>query len=357
MGKLLYLTSPVFQCCIDRSNGYLVSKGFVSMLPSIIGGSTDSVSEGIEEFEASQTSTMALEVALATLWIHWGLTPSTVIGHSLGEYAALVIAEVLSLEAALFLVASRARLTWRGCVPGATGMLAVRLGENQINTVLKSGSYSDLSVACVNSDRACVVSGPLSQLHALTRELSNTGSKARLLDVPYGYHSQAMDPVLDDLTQLARTVPLSAPKVSVGSTVLARLVPAGDTSTFDATYFSSHFRQPVLFAPTIDTLCKDPSFSQIGACLEMGPQASCLLMIQTCTSAPTEAVLLPSLSKESNSTLTTSLSQLYRTSSPLNWCNVFAELSSATSADLPPYLLERTKFWYNTRSLFLKCLR
>ncbi|KAG2066907.1 ketoacyl-synt-domain-containing protein [Suillus decipiens] len=344
MGKLLYSASPVFQRCIDRSNGYLVSKGFASILPSIIGGSTDSVSEGIEEFEASQTSTMALEVALATLWIHWGLTPSTVIGHSLGEYAALVIAEVLSLEAALFLVASRARLTWRGCVPGATGMLAVRLGENQINTVLKSGSYSDLSVACVNSDRACVVSGPLSQLHALTRELSNTGSKARLLDVPYGYHSQAMDPVLDDLTQLARTVPLSAPKVSVGSTVLARLVPAGDTSTFDATYFSSHFRQPVLFAPTIDTLCKDPSFSQIGAWIEMGPQASCLLMIRACASAPTEAVLLPSLSKESNSTLTSSLSQLYRTSSPLNWCNVFAELSSATSADLPPYLLERTKF-------------
>ncbi|KAG2359143.1 hypothetical protein BDR07DRAFT_1415802 [Suillus spraguei] len=347
MGKLLYSTSPVFQRCIDRSNGYLVSKGFASILPSIIGGTTDSVSGGIEQFEASQTSTMALEVALATLWIHWGLTPSTVVGHSLGEYAALVIAEVLSLEAALFLVASRARLTWRGCVPGATGMLAVRLGESQINTVLKSGSYSDLSVACVNSDRACVVSGPLSQLHALTRELSNTGSKARLLDVPYGYHSQAMDPVLDDLTQLARTVPLSAPKVSVGSTVLARLVPAGDTSTFDATYFSSHFRQPVLFAPTVDTLCKDPSFSQIGAWIEMGPQASCLLMVRACASAPTEAVLLPSLSKESNSTLTSSLA-------PLNWRNVFAELSPATCADLPPYPLERNKVWVPYKEPFFE---
>ncbi|KAG1901393.1 uncharacterized protein F5891DRAFT_1222928 [Suillus fuscotomentosus] len=345
MGKLLYSSSPVFQRCIDRCHRYLVSKGFAGILPSIIGGAADSGSDEMEEFEASQTSTMALEVALATVWIHWGLTPATVVGHSLGEYAALVIAEVLSLEAALFLVASRARLTWRGCVPGATGMLAVRLGEQQINTVLKSGSYPDLSVACVNSDRACVVSGALPQLQALTKELANTGSKARLLDVPYGYHSKAMDPVLDELTQLARTVPLSSPKVSVGSTVLGRLVPAGDSSTFDATYFSSHFRQPVLFAPTIDVLCKHPSLPKVDAWIEMGPQASCLLMIRACASAPTEAALLPSLSKNDNATLTSSLSQLYRTSAPLNWRNVFSELSPANCADLPPYPLERNKIW------------
>ncbi|KAG1779037.1 thiolase-like protein [Suillus placidus] len=354
MGKLLYSTSLVFQRCIDRCHRYLVSKGFAGILPSIIGEATDSGSDGIEEFEASQTSTMALEVALATLWIHWGLKPSTVVGHSLGEYAALVIVKVLSLEAALFLVASRARLTWHSCAPGATGMLAIRLGEHQINTVLKSGSYSGLTVACVNSDRACVVSGPLSQLHALTRELATTGSKARLLDVPYGYHSQAMDPVLDDLTQLARTIPLSSPKVPVGSTVLGRLVPAGDTSTFDATYFSS--RQPVRFAPTVDVLCKHPSLSQVDAWIEMGPQASCLLMIRACAAAPSEVALLPSLSKNDNATLASSLSQLYRTSAPLNWRNVFSELSPATCADLPLYPLERNKVWVPYKEPFYESL-
>ncbi|KAG2362781.1 hypothetical protein BDR07DRAFT_1609233 [Suillus spraguei] len=153
--------------------------------------------------------------------------------------------------------------------------------EDQINTMLKSGSYSDLC-------------------HMRQQELSNTGSKACLLDVLYGYHSQAMDPVLDDLTQLARTVPLSSPKVSVGSTVLARLVPAGDTSTFDATYFSSHFRQPV----TVDTLRKHPSVSQMGTWIEMGPQTSRLLIIRARVAATTSG-------EESNSILTSSLSQLY----------------------------------------------
>ncbi|KAG0708446.1 putative polyketide synthase [Suillus ampliporus] len=321
MGKLLYSTSPVFQRCVDRCHRYLASKGFVGILSSIIGDATDSGLNEMEEFEASQTATLALEFSLATLWMHWGLKPSTVIGHSLGEYAALVIADVLSLEAALFLVASRARLTWRSCALGVTGMLAIRLGEQEIKTVLKTASYSDVSIACVNSDCACVVSGPLSQLHALSRELAATGCKARLLDVPYGYHSQAMDPVLDDLTQLARTVPLSSPKVSVGSTVLGRLVHTGDTSAFDATYFSSHCRLPVRFAPTVGALCKDPSLSQVEAWIEMGPQSSCLLMIQDCSAAPSEAAALPSLSKhdKARSTLTASLSQLYRTSAPLNW--------------------------------------
>ncbi|KAG2123824.1 polyketide synthase [Suillus clintonianus] len=355
MGKLLYSSSPVFQRCIDRCHRYLVSKGFADILPSIIGGAMDSA-DGMEEFEASQTATFALEVALATLWIHWGLTPAVVVGHSLGEYAALVIAEVISLEAALFLVASRARLTWRSCASGTTGMLAIRLGEQQIKPILKNTSYADLSVACVNSDRACVVSGPLSQLEVLTGELAATGSKARLLDVPYGYHSQAMDPVLDDLTQLARTVPLGCPKVAVGSTVLGRLVPVGDSATFDATYFATHFRQPVLFAPTVDALCKHPSLPQIDAWIEMGPQASCLLMIKACASAPSEAALLPSLSKNDNGTLASSLSQLYRTSAPLNWRNVFEEVAPGTCADLPPYPLETHKIWVPYKEPFLPSL-
>ncbi|OJA19511.1 hypothetical protein AZE42_03211 [Rhizopogon vesiculosus] len=353
MGALLYATSTVFQRCIDRCHRYLVSKGFVSILPIILGDS-DSPDGGLdemEEFEASQTATLALEFSLATLWIHWGLTPSAVIGHSLGEYAALVVADVLSLEAALFLVASRARFTWRSCALGATGMLAIRLGEHEIKSILDTMSYPEISIACVNSDRASVVSGPLSQLHALSRELAAIGCKAVLLAVPYGYHSRAMDPVLDDLTQLARTVPLSSPKIPVGSTVLGQVVHAGDTSTFSATYFSSHCRLPVRFAPTVDALYKHPSLPQIEAWIEMGPQASCLSMMQDCSVAHSDAVLLPSSSKYNNawSTLTASLSQLYRTSAPVTWRNVYSELSPVTCTDLPPYPLESHKFWVQYR--------
>lgn len=226
-------------------------------------------------------------------------------------------------------------------------MLAIKLGEHEIRAVLETTSYSEVSIACVNSDHASVVSGPLSHLHALSRELAATQRKALLLNVPYGYHSRTMDPVLDDLTQLARTVPLSSPKIPVGSTVLGRVVHAGDTWSFNATYFSSHCSLPVLFAPTIDALCKHPSLTQIEAWIEMGPRAVCLSMMRDCSAVHNDAVLLPSLSQYDNaqSTLTASLSQLYRSSVAVTWRNVFSELSPVTCTDLPPYPLEGHKFW------------
>lgn len=81
MGALLYSTSTVFRRCIDRCHRYLVSKGFVSILPVIMGDRTDSGFDEVEEFEVSQTATLALEFSLAILWMHWGVTPSAVVGH------------------------------------------------------------------------------------------------------------------------------------------------------------------------------------------------------------------------------------------------------------------------------------
>ena len=227
-------------------------------------------------------------------------------------------------------------------------MLSIRLGEQEIRAIIETTSYSEISVACVNSDRGSVVSGPLSQLHDLSRKLAASRTKAVLLDVPFGYHSPAMDPVLGDLTLLARTVPLCPPKVPVGSTVLGRVVHAGDTRAFNASYFSSHCRLPVLFAPTIEALCKQHALTPIEAWIEMGPHALCLQMIRDCSAVHSDAVLLPSLSKNDHAwfTLTASLSRLYRTSATVNWRNVFSELSPVTCTDLPPYPLEGHKFWY-----------
>lgn len=81
MGKFLYSTSSVFRRSVDRCHRYLVSKGFVGILPIIMGDSTDGGLDEMEEFEASQTATLALEFSLAMLWMHWGLTPSAVVGH------------------------------------------------------------------------------------------------------------------------------------------------------------------------------------------------------------------------------------------------------------------------------------
>jgi len=81
MGALLYSTSTIFRRCIDRCHRYLVSKSFVGIIPIIMGDHSGSELDEMEGFEASQTATLALEFGLAALWMHWGVTPSAVVGH------------------------------------------------------------------------------------------------------------------------------------------------------------------------------------------------------------------------------------------------------------------------------------
>lgn len=141
------------------------------------------------------------------------------------------------------------------------------------------------SVVCVGLSRTNFISGfkiKVRQLRTshlqekLNKDYQNTYNSSLHLMAMDTQHVTVWDrpdvlqgflPFLDDLTRLAHTVPLSSPKVFVGSTVLGWLVPAGDTSTLDATYFCLHFRQPVLFTPTVDVLCRHLSHLT-GRCLD-----------------------------------------------------------------------------------------
>src|SRR5690606_6957202 len=93
-----------------------------------------------------------IEHALACWWMARGVNPRAMIGHSLGEYVAACIAGVFSLEDALRLVATRARLM-QAQPPGV--MLAVRLSETEATSLVGD----ELSLAAINAPRLCVLSG------------------------------------------------------------------------------------------------------------------------------------------------------------------------------------------------------
>ncbi|PBK84776.1 hypothetical protein ARMGADRAFT_1088226 [Armillaria gallica] len=107
MGSALYKTSALSKSAIDECEYFLRKNGFPGVLPIITLDGESSGLAPVEEFEANQAAIFAIEYGLAKLWISWGVTPTAVVGHSLGEYAAHVIAGVLSLESALTLVAHR----------------------------------------------------------------------------------------------------------------------------------------------------------------------------------------------------------------------------------------------------------
>ncbi|KAI0073585.1 ketoacyl-synt-domain-containing protein [Panus rudis PR-1116 ss-1] len=356
MGRDLYRRLASFREIIDGCHATLLRSGFPGILHlinphGILNNETDTDSISY------QSAVFALEYALASLWISWGVKPSVVVGHSLGEYAALVIAGVLELEHALVFVATRARLIAEQCLAHRTGMLAVRASSREIQATLESlvDFGGEISFACHNSPADCVVAGEISALGALKPKLEESRIRSVLLDVPFAYHTAAMVPVMNDLRKTTSNLPLSPPTLPILSTVYGRLVVPGDPAMFDGAYFAEHCVKPVLFKQAIADLLENSELGKVTTWIEIGPHPTILPVLRRCISSE-GSVCIPSLRRgeEDWQTLCASLSRLYCTATTVNWRKVYADLCpGACLVDLPWYPFAKTKFWVDYEDPYL----
>lgn len=145
---------------------------------------------------------------------------SVLTGLSLGEYAALALSGALSLEDTLRVVALRARLMAEQCIQNASGMLACRVSPAKMKMMMEDNSeFSKLCIACINSPDDCVVAGSTEQLSKLEKHCTEQYTRAKRLQVPLGFHSDAMDPIMRQLEELGHTVPWSEPILPIVSTL------------------------------------------------------------------------------------------------------------------------------------------
>ncbi|KAI0064076.1 ketoacyl-synt-domain-containing protein [Artomyces pyxidatus] len=349
MGATLYKTVPLVKEVVDECHSYLTAAGFPGVLQIIAPEGDKSGLSQLEEFEANQAAIFALEYALAKLWMSWGVTPELVVGHSLGEYAAQVIAGVLTMKGALTLIANRVRFMVQKCPVDTTGMIAVNLGASAVESILASSvDFAGTSVACYNSHSDCVVSGPLSQLKALKAHLdAEVHCKSMLLTVPFGYHSIAMHPLLDDLTLVAQHVTVRPPTIPIISNVSGDVVLPGDDTVFNAAYYARHCAEPVRFEKGISALSQHADVSQADAWIEIGPHTTTLPMLKAHPAIAKDTLLLGSIRKQTDpwSTLSTTLAQLYTSTIDVKWRGVFEHLHSVSCIPLPSYPWEKSKFW------------
>ncbi|KAF7977208.1 hypothetical protein HWV62_4469 [Athelia sp. TMB] len=346
MGALLYQSCPLFRLHIDECNRILAHANFADIL-CIITALSDVDTPGLSceaTLEAYQTSILAIEYSLAKLWMSWGITPVAVVGHSLGEYAALVIAGVIQLGDALKLVARRARLMLAKCPLNSSGMLAVKLPGTSVASL---GIFGDISIACYNSSTQCVVSGAIATLRTLKSRLDGDGHKSVLLDVPFGYHGLAMQPILADLTTAASQISFSAPRIPVVSNVHGKVITPGDASTFNAEYIALHCIRPVLFEQALTSLLAIPVVYSAAAWIELGPDTTVLPMLRSHQGLPNEALLLGSLRKSIDpwKILYGSLEKLYISNVGVRWREVYAHNTCVTCVNLPPYQFDKIEYW------------
>ena len=328
MGAELYRTEPVFRESLDRCAGVL--ERFEVPLKELLFGEQG---ERLNETGYTQPSMFALQYALATLWQSWGVEPDTVLGHSVGEYAAACVAGVLSLEDGLQLIAARGRLM-QG-LPQSGGMLAVLADESTVRTALERHG-DQLVVAAINGDSNTVVSGDEAAVDRLSVELGDAGITAQRLHVSHAFHSPHMEPMLDEFERVAQGLRFRRPDVDLISNVTAERI-----DVMDADYWRNHVRKPVLFRDSLRAL----GTAEPIVCVEIGPHPVLLGMAADALGAATFRAL-PSLRRGQGERrqIRESLAGAFEAGIDVQWAEVCGE-GPHRRVTLPAYPFQRERFW------------
>lgn len=342
MGRQLFQTNSTFRKSIWDFDSICIRQGLPSFKWIITADASDSRLPSPGE---SQLALVSVALALASLWKSWGITPKAVIGHSLGEYAALCVAGVISVSDTLYLVGKRAELMEKKCIANTHAMLAVQSGAEPIEQIVSRGQMPSCEIACLNGPSNTVVSGALKDISLLEEQLSAAGVKKTLLKLPFAFHSVQMDPILDDIRLLAQNVEFCKPTVPVASTLLGSLV--NDEGTFSPDYLARQARRPVKFQEALQT-CKAEGIARDESLwIEIGPQPLCHGMVRsTLGLSPTKA--LPSLKRDEDcwSTISKSIANAYNSGVRVNWVDYHRDFQSALRLlELPSYAFDLKNYW------------
>ncbi|WP_159978968.1 MULTISPECIES: type I polyketide synthase [unclassified Novosphingobium] len=260
MGAELYASEPLFRGVIDECLSHLgreegeVLKGW--LYPDA--QNAEQAALAMQRPSIALPLLFSVQVALARLWMAWGVTPGAMIGHSSGEYAAAHLAGVLSLSDALTIVRARGRLF--ETVPGGA-MLSVPMAEADIVPLLSP----ELSIAAVNGPKLAVVSGPAAAIAAFAEELAAREVETQTVGISVAAHSAMLDPILDAFRKVLATVRFSPPSLAFVSNLTGDWITAAQAT--DPEYWVTHLRQPVRFTDGLARLLGDPD----RVLLEVGP--------------------------------------------------------------------------------------
>ncbi|GCE15727.1 hybrid non-ribosomal peptide synthetase/type I polyketide synthase [Tengunoibacter tsumagoiensis] len=257
MGLDLYTREAFFKQEVDRCFDIAQQFGNVD-LKAILYPLHGEHSERVNQTAYTQPLLFIYEYALARLLMHWGIKAKAMIGHSLGEYVAACLAGVFSLEDALKLVMTRARLMQQ--LPGGS-MVSVSLPIDELRPFLTDG----LSIAARNSQSLSVVSGPTEEIETFIAAMKAHGSDCRPLITSHAFHSQMMEPILEEFYTVVAQVTCHSPQIPFISNVSGTWARAEDV--IKPSYWVNHIRESVRFAEGVELLIE----AGIHVCVEVGP--------------------------------------------------------------------------------------
>lgn len=329
MGRELYESEPRFAETIDRIAS-IMDPDLGAPLKDVLFG--EKSTEYLENTRYVQPALFAIEYALADLIGHWGVEPSFVIGHSIGEIVAACVAGMLDLEDAARFVVARGRLM--GSLPEGGSMLAIAAAPEQVQRWIQD-KETDVTIATVNGPHAVVVSGRADAVAEVGFMAQTAGRQIKELEVSHAFHSPLMDPILDELTKTASSMRISPPRIPILSNT------SGDyfDDEVKPEYWSAQVRNAVLFHQGMEKIM-DAGCSVI---VEIGPNPALTPVIVTAFDSPSLKTI-PTLRKDRKdaSNLLASLAALHVNGASLNFDRLFGNpVYQKVSLPLYPFHVDK----------------
>ena len=338
LARQLFENISTFREALQRFDGIAQSQGFPGFL-ALIDGTMNSLKEAGPA--VSQLCTVYVQMALAQLWISWGVYPSSVIGHSLGEYAALHTAGAISASDAIFLVGTRAQLLGERCSVGTHSMLAIKASLPLLSSHLSRTCYD---VACINSPSETVLSGPVADIDSLANILTSKRITCTKLEVPFAFHSSQVYSVLQDFESAAHAVAFDRPSIPYLSPLLGEVV--NDQGILGPSYLARACRETVNFQQALIAARATDTINDRDIWIEIGAHPVCSNMIKT--------ILGPHISTFSSlrrhgdawETLNEGMSSLYLAGLDLQWNEYHRDFKNAHKVlKLPAYQWDNKDYW------------
>ncbi|WP_309842929.1 MULTISPECIES: polyketide synthase [unclassified Caballeronia] len=284
----------------------------------------------------------ALQYAISQVVLSFGIRADLALGHSLGEYAALVTCGAMTLEDALRLVLVRGDLCENRVASGS--MATVFSDEDTVRRAILLAN-GQVELAAVNGPQHCVVSGTtdaVSQFCARLKE--QRGIDSRKLQVERPYHSALLEPALPALMNAAEALELHAPEIGFVSTVTGSLWSPG--KKLNGHYFARQLREPVRFADSLQTLAR----AGIDLAIEIGSRPVLCALGKACLgdAGPRWLPLLRQDDRDHENVIE-SLLDAMGAGADIDW-RPFFDASSRKILSLPVYEFEKVQHWFQSRS-------
>lgn len=337
MGKQLFHDEPIFRDKFVQCSDLIQKESGVSILDELDGDRAPRTSDvGIV-----QPLIFAIQVSLVELWRAWGVEPSRVVGHSMGEVAAAHASGALSIEDAVSVICRRSRLLRNAVGKGAMALVEFTIVDAERAIQPYEGR---LSIAVSNSPHSTVIAGDPTALNSLLRDLEATGKFCQRLKVDVASHSPQMESLRNPITAALSHISSQKPLVPMYSTVTGERVQAGQLV---GSYWADNLRKPVLFSNVVTQLIAEGKT----IFLEMSPHPTLIPFVgEALRNSGSSGTTLSSLryGRPERQCLLSSLSALHVGGYPINWKSLFP--NGGRAVNLPTYPWQWQRYWLEQSS-------